>query len=389
MIPRTARLIACLGLLALLAVRASSPAALAIADVAVIPVATDGLIPHQTVVIRDGRVISIGPARSTTAPSDARVIDGRGRYLIPGLVDAHVHLEEDADFPQFVASGVTTVRDLMGSPETLAWRAATANGTLVGPRVIAAGPLFAGPQVPWRHKFVTSDPDSARAEVRRQKAAGYDLIKIYDGVPAPVYAAVLDEARTLGMTVTGHIPAAVHLAGVLAAHQNLEHTDKVLADVWGHTFDTTRIDSVARAIAVARVFVTPTIASMQQLARVGTRGFDSLLARPEARRVGAATLDVWCSYTSRLRGSREVPAGTRYNAYTDFQMKIIGAEQRAGVPLLVGTDYPNAMLAPGTGVIEEMLALHESGLTNADVLRAATATAGRAIGDTTSGIIAR
>lgn len=360
----------------------------AIVDVTVIPIITAGTLPHQTVVVRDGRVVAVGPVRSIRPPATARVIDGRGKYLVPGLVDAHVHLEEDGDLPQFVAAGVTTVRDLMGSPETLAWRKSTADGTVIGPRIIAAGPLFAGPQVPWRNKFTTESPDSARAEVRRQHAAGYDLVKIYDGLTAPVYAAVMDEARTLGITTTGHIPASVHLSGVLAAKQNLEHTDKIAFDVFRGTPDTTRIDSVARAIAAAGVFVTPTLASMQQLARVGSGGFDSLLARPEARRAGPVTLDVWCKYTSRLRGNRAMSPGTRYNRGTDFQMQIVDAERRAGVPLLAGTDYPNAMLAPGSSLLEELVALREAGLSNAEALRAATWMAGRAIGDTTSGIIA-
>lgn len=387
--PVTVLRFTCAAGLAAIALGPSAPPVppLAIVDVTVIPVATDGVLPRQTVVIRDGRVVALGPSASVRAPVGARVIDGRGKYLIPGLVDAHVHLEEEADLPQFVASGVTTVRDLMGSPETLAWRARTANATVIGPRIVAAGPLFAGPQVPWRSKFVTQDPDSARAEVRRQRAAGYDLIKIYDGLTAAVYAAVMDEAKTLGIAATGHIPTSVHLSGVLAARQNLEHTDKVVFDVWAHALDTTRIDSVARAIAAAGVTVTPTIASMQQLARVGSGGFDSLLARPEARRVGPVTLDVWCKYTSRLRGSRAT-AGSRYNSWTDFQMKLIMAEQRASVPLLAGTDYPNAMLAPGSGLIEELVALRESGLSNREVLRAATLNAGRAISDSTSGLIA-
>ena len=360
---------------------------LAIVNVTVIPVARAGSLPNQTVVMRAGRIIALGPSNAVRPPAGARVIDGRGKFLIPGLVDAHVHLEEDADLPQFVASGVTTVRDLMGSPETLAWRESTADGRAVGPRIIAAGPLFAGPEVPWRKKFTTENPDSARAEVRRQHAAGYDLIKIYDGLTPAVYAAVMDEARTLGITATGHIPQTVHLGGVLAAKQNLEHTDKLVFDMWGHSFDTTRIDSVVRAIAAAGVFVTPTIASMQQLARVGSGGFDSLLARPDARRVGPVTLDVWCSYTSRLRNYRQIPAGTLYNSYTDFQMKVIRAEQRVGVPLIAGTDYPNAMLAPGASLIEELVALHESGLSNVEALRSATTTAGRAIGDTMSGVV--
>jgi hypothetical protein len=108
----------------------------------------------------------------------------------------------------------------------------------------------------------------------------------------------VDEAARVGLPVTGHVPERVRLANVLRARQNLEHTDKLVFDVWGHSLDPGRIDSVALAIRAAGVFATPTIASMEQIAWIGGGGFDSLLARPEARRAGAETVGFWCGVSS-------------------------------------------------------------------------------------------
>jgi imidazolonepropionase-like amidohydrolase len=360
----------------------------AFVDVAVIPMIDAGVVEHQTVVVVGGRITSVGPASAVEPPAGARLIAGQGRFLIPGLVDAHVHLMEEADLGQFLFHGVTTVRNLMGSEETLRLKRGVAVGSLVGPRIITSGPLFAGPDTPWRRKVVPVDPVEARAAVRRQRDAGYDLIKIYDGLPADVYEAVVDEAARVGMRATGHIPEEVRLARVLEAGQDLEHTDKLVYDVWNHAFDETRIDSVAARVREAGVFATPTIASMQQLARIASGGFDSLLARPETNRVGAATLSSWCEVSSSLAGHRVRGPGVRYDLWTDFQMLVIAGLRRAGVPLLAGTDYPNAVLSAGGGLLVELRALEEIGLTRFEVLSAATTTAGRAIGDPTSGFIA-
>lgn len=367
----------------------SQSRATAFVDVSVIAMTDTVVLEHRTAVVEGGIVTAVGEQSIIRPPGGALLINGRGRFLMPGLVDAHVHLMEEADLQQFLFYGVTTVRNLMGSAETLRLKQAVADGSLTGPRIITSGPLFAGGDVPWRNKVIPADQAAARAEVQRQHSAGFDLIKVYDGLAADMYVAVTDEAGKLGMRVTGHIPADVHLAGVLRARQDLEHTDKMVFDVWNHAFDVTRIDSVATAIRASGVFVTPTIASMQQLARINSGGFDSLLARPEATRVGAATLSFWCDVSSRLRGTRTPGAGVRFNPWTDFQMQVIKGLYRARVPLLAGTDYPNAMLAPGSGLIEEIRALTESGLTPFAALTAATTAAGRAIGDSTSGFIAR
>jgi imidazolonepropionase-like amidohydrolase len=363
------------------------PGSFAVTDVSVVSVDGGAASPRRTVIVSGDRITGVVDATTWRAPSGMMTVDGRGLFIVPGLVDAHVHLMSDADLGQFLAAGVTTVRVLMGSPHVLELRDAVNRGALVGPRIVTSGPVFAGPAVPWRDKVVPATPDSARMLVRAQKAAGYDLIKIYDGLRADVYAAVMDEASKLGVRATGHIPGAVHLAGVLAAHQDLEHTDKILFDAWGHAFDVSRIDSVARAIAGAKVAVTPTIASMQTMARINSGGFDSLLARPATQRVSAETLEYWCGVVQRMKGDRPVAAGVRYNPWTDFQMKIIAAERNAGTLILAGSDTPNGLLAAGTSLVDEIIALRESGLDNVEALAAATRNPARVMGDTSAGVI--
>ena len=363
------------------------PTSFAVTDVSVISATGASTSPRRTVIVANGRITDVVDASTWRPPSGMTTVDGRGLFMVPGLVDAHVHLMSDADLGQFLAAGVTTVRVLMGSPHVLELRDAVSRGVLMGPRIVTSGPIFAGSSIPWRDKVAPPTADSARALVRAQKAAGYDLIKIYDGLRADVYAAVMDETSRLGMRATGHIPADVHLAGVLAAGQDLEHTDKVLFDVWGHAFDASRIDSVARAIAAAKVAVTPTIASMQTMARVNSGGFDSLLSRPATGRVSKETLEYWCGVIQRMKGNRPPAAGSRYNPWTDFQMKIVAAERNAGILLLAGSDTPNGLLAAGTGLVDELIALRESGLDNAEVLAAATRNPARVMGDTSAGVI--
>lgn len=362
---------------------------IAIVDATVFTMTEASPRSHQTVVIANGKILTIGPMSQTQPPAGARIIDGREKFLTPGLIDGHVHLMDDADLTQFLAFGVTSIRIMMGSPHTLELRRAVSVGERVGPRIVSAGPLFADATVRWRDKIVPATPEAARIAVRAQYAAGYDFIKIYDGLTREIYAAIVDEAHALQMPIDGHIPQAVGFAAVLAAKQDLQHTDKTVFSLWGHQFDTTRVDSVAGAIKAAGVRVTPTIASMAQTALIGQGQFDALLARPSMRRIGDETLSFFCTVVRTMGGGGRRPASTvRYDPWADFQMRLIAAEFRAGVPIVAGTDTPNGMLAPGSGLIDELRVLGESGIPPMETLRAATRDAALALGDSMGGIIA-
>jgi hypothetical protein len=351
---------------------------LVIADVTVLPMTGPRAIEHQTVTIAGGRIVSMRTAGGARPSAGVRVIDGRGKFLLPGLVDMHVHLSTPDELPMYVGNGVLTVRDLNGSPETLAWRDAVAKGSIFGPRLFVSGPMISGADIPWRNKVTPTTAAAAESVVVAQKAAGYDLVKIYDGISKPVFDAAIAAARRLGMPSTGHIPESVGFDGVLASGMTgLEHLDKTVFAVNGHELDTLKIPGIVARIKAAGVWVTPTLESMVQLYLVSSGGYDSLLARPEARDAPAPLRDFWTSVTVRLAGRRPRLADAPCNAWCAYQLRLAGALAAARVPLLAGTDLPNAVLVPGFSLHRELAVLVQAGLTPYQALEAATSAPAR------------
>src|SRR5580700_10683156 len=144
----------------------------------VLPMDSNRVLQDQAVVIRAGSISQMGASSSIEDPPAATVIDGTGAYLTPGLVDMHVHCD-NTDFPLFLANGITTVREMNGSPDHLTWRREIASGELLGPRLYVASPLLAGEKQRWRHILIT-DPHEAAKIVKDLVAQGYDYIKVYD-----------------------------------------------------------------------------------------------------------------------------------------------------------------------------------------------------------------
>jgi hypothetical protein len=344
----------------------------AIIGVNVITMTTDRVDSNRTVIIAGDRVLAIGDARGTPVPAGARRIDGRGQTMLPGLTDMHVHLTTSAELPMYLGYGVLAVRDLNGSPQTLAWRDSIVRGLLTGPRIFSSGPMLAGKEIPWSNKVVPAYAADATQAVRAQRAAGYDQIKLYDGLSKEAFTAAVAEARRLGMPSSGHIPVDVGFAGVLASGMTgLEHLDKTVFAVLQHDLDTTRIPAIASAIKQSGMWVTPTLASMMELSDIGAGRFDSLMSRPEALAAPADIREFWRSITARMRGNRQLGAA-RFNPWTGFQVKLAAGLLTAKVPMLAGTDLPNAVLVPGYSLHEELAALSLAGFSRYQALEAAT-----------------
>ena len=204
---------------------------LAIAHVTVIDCTGSAPKPNSTVVIAGGHIAAVGPSDRVSIPAGARVVDGNGKFLIPGLWDMHGHLTdatEDA-FPLLIMNGVTGVRDMGGELDQIdRWRAEIQNGTRVGPHIIRAGPFVDGPKEGVPHRLTVRTPEEARRAVHELKAKGVDFIKVHNALPPEAFFALMDEARK------EHIPVAVHLPkGVSSAEASdagvasLEHIETV------------------------------------------------------------------------------------------------------------------------------------------------------------------
>ena len=219
--------------------RSHSP--LVITGVTIVNVAaadpTDALRPAQTVVIKGNRIAALGKANQIKIPEGARVIDATGKFLIPGLWDMHVHVSgeraAELSFPLFIVNGVTGVRDMGGASADLGrlvqLRKEIARESLLGPRIIAAGPYLDGPRPGKSGHLRLSTPDEARQAVDSVKNQGWDFVKVHDWLSPTVYKAIAVEAKRLGLPMAGHVPISVSATEVSAAGQkSIEHLGNVL-----------------------------------------------------------------------------------------------------------------------------------------------------------------
>src|SRR6185369_10522318 len=252
-----------------------TPQSIAFVNVNVVPFDRERILEGQTVIVREGRIAQIGPASKVKVPAGALKIDGRGKYLMPGLADMHVHLSSQPDLASqqlqlFLANGVTTVRNMIGKPEHLALRERVAKGELPGPTIYTAGPPMLGNTVP--------TPEDAERAVTEQKKAGYDFIKVHEGLSPETYAAIVATAKRVGIPFAGHVTATVGLQRALDAQQtSIEHLDGylqamvadnspvkpgpsqvVLGPVLEH-IDESKIPALAAATRKAGVWNNPTL----------------------------------------------------------------------------------------------------------------------------------
>jgi Amidohydrolase family len=176
----------------------------------------------MTVVISGDRITKAGPSRRVKPRRGDRVVDGRGKYLIPGLWDLHVHihatLEMDARdtsgqtwfAPHFAANGITGVRSMFDSLAAIEkLRADIAAGRVVGPRIVDSGPILDGERPFWPGSIACANAEQGRAAVERLKREGADFVKVYDGLPRDAYFAIAEEAKRVGLSFAGHLPNSV------------------------------------------------------------------------------------------------------------------------------------------------------------------------------------
>lgn len=356
-------------------VHRAAPGDVAIVGATVVPMDREGALAGHTVLVRGDRIVAVAPAEQIDT-SGAVVVDARGRWVMPGLADMHVHTWGKRDLALFLLNGVTSVRDLFGSAEQLRWKEAIAKGELDGPTIYASGPIFDGDPPTWPGSAVVTTPDAARAEVRAQQAAGHDWIKVYGGLSADVYAAILDEAAKVGMPVAGHVPRAVGIDGVLAAGglRTIEHLDGYVP-----FSDPLPEGPLVAATVKAGVWNCPTLVVTDRFGFMDDP--DSLAGTRGLELVEPAMLAQWNPRDDfRLqKWTPEMFAQARER--NQRRRALVGELHEAGARLVLGTDTGNPYVVPGFAVIDELELLVASGLTPWQALRTATAAAGELQGE--------
>ncbi len=363
--------------------------------------ATDSLPRRDfTVVVRGSRIAAVGPSASTRIPAGARVIAGRGKYLIPGLWDMHVHTDVPGArrvLPLYLANGVTGVRDMAGNWAVLTgFRADIQAGKLAGPRIVASGPYLDGNDQPIPH-YLARTPAEARAAVDTLASLGVDFIKLHTGLTRDAWLAGAQAARDHHLPFAGHVPRVVGAADASdAGIASIEHLLAIPTPC-------TPAESLALAPryavqgALGRCSSEDPAPLYAKLARNGTRVTPTFTAQYEValwpiRALPGDSLahylpDTLRRYTAAIFPMPDdVPPGADSVGRAVFakRLALVGAMHRAGVIVLPGTDAPLRNSPPGFGLHFELAWLVESGMSPWRVLVAATLEPARLLGMTDS-----
>ncbi|MBV9303182.1 MAG: amidohydrolase family protein [Acidobacteriaceae bacterium] len=374
------------------------PNSLFIRDVTIID--CDGHAPAfgMSVLISGEWIAAIAPATQMKAPANAQTIDGRNKYLIPGLWNMHVHLgaypDGKAALPKFLAEGITGVRD-MGSPldDILRLRWETRTGTILGPRMVVAGPIIQGP-LPFQMPVFISVKDitAARDTVNMLQRRGVDFIKVQDAIPEDIYQAVATQARIDQMPFVGHIPPTVLPEEASDAGQrSVEHLG---GRFWGVLIGMSLRESELHAeevqmyrdiLAAFERKQAPSPSHMRSaLTKAIVESYSSQKADALIDRFRKN--DTWQCPTLVVLHTLWLDTETKYTPedllWADRLLRketdVVGMMQKAGIGLLAGTDLP-ADSKNGT-LQDELAYLVDAGLTPLQALEAATCNAAKFLG---------
>jgi imidazolonepropionase-like amidohydrolase len=366
--------------------------------------------PDMTVVITGDRITLIKKSSKARVPDGAHVIDAKGKFLIPGLWDMHVHWYDERSLPLFIANGVTGVRQMFGQPLHLEWRKRFEKGELLGPRQFIASPIVDGLNATWPGSIKVDSEEEARRAVRQIKEQGYDFVKIYDGLRREVFFAIADESKKQGISFGGHMLRRVTaIEAIEAGQRTFEHlnsfnnltlecssaeaelreertrifaalkteTDPLKRAAEWKRFEQKLIDSHDPKKAAAlfarfaknQTWQSPTLTVLRAVAFGDDPAF-----RNDAR----------LKYMPRSIQAQWLPENDfrfRFNTADDWEtaklsyrhgLEIVREMRGAGVKFLAGTDALNPFCFPGFSLHDELALLVEGGLTPMEALQAAT-----------------
>jgi len=338
---------------------------IAFVDVNVVPMDTERVLTQHTVLVRKGRIAAVG--KEVAIPDDALRIEGRGRYLMPGLADMHVHNWYEKEHLLFLANGVTTIRNMWGTPMQLRWRREIEAGTRLGPTLHTTGPILDGARATWPGSVIVTTVEAARAAVRRIKAEGYPALKVYNALREDVYGALVAEAREKGLRVAGHVPRAVGIEGVLAAGQDcIEHLEGYVHVEAGED------RRLARTTASRGVWNCATLVVYWSHLR-----WDELPGRPEMKYVPRPLRATWKTMTKQRPDDKHLERLRRLRRRSREMTKAL---HEAGAKLLLGTDCATPYIVAGWSAHRELQLLVEAGLTPYEALRTGTVNAAAYLG---------
>jgi imidazolonepropionase-like amidohydrolase len=397
-------------------VSCSSPHNLALAITHVTVIDMTGAAPRadQTVVIQKDRIVNIGDSNTVVIPRGAQILDARGKFLIPGLTDMHIHLtaagEPDGSrkfmLPLLLANGITSVRDMGGYLESLnPLREEIAEGNRLGPRIVTPGPYLDGSPPSFQPSLVVTNAVEASEDVHELVALGVDFIKVQSILSRDAYFAIAQAAQREHIIFVGHVPDRVTAAEAADAGQHsIEHLTNVLRGCshdepklireqffitatqqsprqsraresrWLnrllHDYSPEKAAALFAKFKEKDVWQTPTLVLLKNDAFPALE--NAAISDARAKFIPSRTLDTWKK--SRTDQMKTVsPQDSELHAQLlRKSMDLVAQMQKTGVKILAGTDSPAPYVFPGSSLHDELQLLVESGLTPLEALQSAT-----------------
>ena len=364
----------------------------------------DRFLSGQTITIENGLITSL--SRSEDIPPEYSVIDAQGKFIIPALVDAHVHLfKSPNDLLLYVANGVTQIRELIGEEDHLQWRDEVREGR-VGPDMFIASPRigsfpsFAGNFMEWSQGYVNlTNAEDAEVKVKEFHQQGYDAVKIYSQINQETYAAVSKTARNLGMKVVGHVPWEMEISDLYGHQNSVGHLEEIMNAFnreFGDYSHETRVEfleyvekrsyEIADQLIQHDIAVTTTLWLVETFVRQKVE-LDQVLKEVELEYENPGISEWakttpggigWLPEVNRYRWPEDWNQERRKNSkvywetYAKACSTIVKILSDRGVTIMTGTDANLPPTVPGFSLHREFLSLERAGMTNAQILRSAT-----------------
>lgn len=355
-----------------------------ISNVNVIPMDCEHVSWNQTVEISNGLIRSINSSEQAETPPNARIIDGSGKYLLPGLIDLHTHICDPHDLALFLAHGVTTIRNMsdlpgwvkiiFGFPDVLSLRQKVRDGVIPGPEIYTAGEILDGASPTSPFNAVITNKKEAEKAVARQKKKGYDFIKIYDNLTPEAYQSILDAAQKFQIPVIGHVPKKISINEALTSGLvSIEYlTGYIDNDRATFVIPQGEIDEYVKRNQHTGIWNCPTLVIWDHV--IPPDQFTKIANLPEMQHVSWRVKWLWMQTLKKVYQAEY--EGPDYPAYMmEISKKMTGALHQARARLVLGTDTNFVGVFPGWAAQRELELLAEAGLTPFEAIKTGTSNA--------------
>lgn len=356
-------------------------------NVNIIPMDREIILENQTVVVKDGKIFSISESGKIKPSKNALIIDGKGKYLMPGLAEMHGHVPPVDDFEPmkevlmlFALNGITTVRGMLGHPKHLQLREMIRKNEIIAPDFYTTGPSFNGQSVKTAQQAIDM--------VHQQKKAGYDYLKIHPGLTKETFEAMATTAKEVGIPFVGHISFDVgvwnsieagyssidHLdgfiEGIVPGIENISQEEVGLFGIYiAEKADESRIPELTKALKENNVWVVPTQALAERW--MSPEPVEEFANAHEMKYMDPETRQKWADSKRNLQQNPKY-SKEKASEFIDLRRRIIRACNDEGVGLLLGCDAPQVLNVPGFSTHHELRYLVDAGLTPFEALKTGT-----------------